>query len=170
MEENDRLALAEDCAQDALNSVLFHLSDFRGESQFTTWAYKFGINTALSRARRERWKAVSLDELSEDSENADWLQWREELQIGSSETPVRQAEVGQILREVIRSELTEKQRQVLKWIAFDDVPMDVVTERLDTNRNAVYKLLHDSRMKVRRRLAAEGYEVDEVYALFQAAR
>jgi RNA polymerase sigma-70 factor (ECF subfamily) len=71
---------------------------------------------------------------------------------------------------VIRSELTARQRQVLKWIAFDDIPMDVVVQRLNSNRNAVYKLLHDARLKVKQRLAAHGYAVEDVYELFQAAR
>src|SRR6266545_2323394 len=61
---DDILQLAEDCAQEALISVMNHLSDFRGDSKFTTWVYKFAINTALMTARRERWKGVSLDQLS----------------------------------------------------------------------------------------------------------
>src|SRR5512142_2763117 len=66
---------AEDCAQDALISLMAHLSDFRGDSKFTTWAYKFAINTALMTARHERLKGVSLDELATSSESAlsDWV-------------------------------------------------------------------------------------------------
>src|SRR5512134_2989376 len=59
---------AEDCAQDALIAVMDHLSDFRGDSKFSTWAYKFAINTALMAARRERWKGVSLDQFASSSE------------------------------------------------------------------------------------------------------
>ncbi len=167
MDERERLALAEDCAQDALQAVLKHLDEFRGESKFTTWAYKFGVNFALTRARQERWKSVSLDELSDDSESLDWLQWKDHLQTGNSEMPALQAEVGAIIQAVIRGELTGRQRQVLKWIAFDEVPMDVVVERLRTNRNAVYKMLHDARLKVKQGLAAHGYEIEELFGLFQ---
>ncbi|HLO18647.1 MAG TPA: sigma factor, partial [Anaerolineales bacterium] len=60
---------AEDCAQDALIAVMKHLSDFRGDSKFTTWAYKFAINTALMASRHERWKGVSLDALASSDEN-----------------------------------------------------------------------------------------------------
>src|SRR5215213_10719896 len=64
LDRDDITQRAEDCAQDALIAVLNHLSDFRGDSKFTTWAYKFAINIAMMSARRERWKGVSLDELS----------------------------------------------------------------------------------------------------------
>ena len=69
------MKLAEDCAQDALISILNHLPDFRGDSKFTTWAYKFAVNIALMSARHERWKDVSLDQLSaaEDGEVSEWL-------------------------------------------------------------------------------------------------
>ena len=168
MDERERMALAEDCAQEALQAVLTRLSSFRGESKFTTWAYKFGVNVALTRSRRAGWKSISLDALSEDEDLLDWVQWKEGLQTVDSEMPMQQAEVSAAIQEVIRRELTDRQRQVLKWIAFEDVPMDVVVERLNTNRNAIYKLLHDARLKVKRQLAAQGYEVEEVYQLFRA--
>ena len=136
-------------------------------SKFTTWAYKFGINTALTRARRERWKKVSLDELSESGDSPDWLEWETGAQSLDSEQPALRSEVRKAIGDVFRNELTDRQRQVLKWIAFEDVPMDVVVERLATNRNAIYKLLHDARLKVKRRLVEQGYELEEVTALFQ---
>ena len=64
---------AEDCAQDALIAVMDHLSDFRGDSKFTTWAYKFAINISMMAARRERWKGISLDELASDESH--FLEW-----------------------------------------------------------------------------------------------
>ena len=75
LDGDDKMKLAEDCAQDALISILNHLPDFRGDSKFTTWAYKFAVNIALMSARHERWKDVSLDQLSaaEDGEVSEWL-------------------------------------------------------------------------------------------------
>lgn len=165
MNDHDRLALAEDCAQDALQAVLGKLADFRGESRFTTWAYKFGVNIALTRIRQERWKSISLDALGDHDDPLDWLQ--EEGPLGDADTPSMRAEVRTEIQEVIRGALTGRQRQVLKWIAFDGVPMDVVVERMDTNRNAVYKMLHEARMKIKRHLAARGYELEEIYDLFR---
>src|SRR5574342_261976 len=69
LSRSDILQRAEDCAQDALIAVIKHLSDFRGDSKFTTWAYKFAINMALMAARRERWKNISLDELASSEES-----------------------------------------------------------------------------------------------------
>lgn len=166
LDERERMAIAEDCAQEACQTVLAHLHEFRGESKFTTWAYKFAVNITLTRIRHERWKNISLDTLTEDDE-LDWLQWKESLQSGDNEMPVLQAEAGKLIENVIRQQLTGRQRQVLKWIAFDGVPMDAVVERLDTNRNAVYKLLHDARIKVKRQLMAHGYQLEEIYDLFE---
>lgn len=168
LEDRERLALAEDCAQEALLAILGKLDTFRGDSKFTTWAYKFSVNVALTRARQERWKQVSLDALAEDEYSFDWLQWKEAFHTPDSEAAALRAEVGEAIVEVVRTGLTARQRQVLKWIAFDEVPMDVVVQRLDTNRNAVYKLLHDARLKVKRRLSERGYEVEEIYDIFQS--
>ncbi|HEY1407421.1 MAG TPA: RNA polymerase sigma factor [Promineifilum sp.] len=168
LDERERLALAEDCAQDALLLVLSKLDSFRGESKFTTWAYKFGINVALTRARQERWRRVSLDALAEDEYSLDWLQWQEGLHADDSEASTLKSEVGELIGNVLAHDLTNRQRQVLKWIAFDEVPMDVIVQRLNTNRNAVYKTLHDARWKVKRRLSEQGYDVDEVYELFRS--
>jgi RNA polymerase sigma-70 factor (ECF subfamily) len=167
LDERERLALAEDCTQDALQAVLAHLMEFRGDSKFTTWAYKFGINIALTRARKERWKHISLDALSEEDDPLEWVPWKDSAQSADSEMPSLQSEVRSVIEEVVRDELTGRQRQVLKWIAFDEVPMDVVVERLGSNRNAIYKLLHDARLKIKQHLAARGYEVAEIYDLFR---
>lgn len=167
LNERERMALAEDCAQDALQAVLSRLSDFRNESKFTTWAYKFGINIALSRGKQAHWRNVSLEALAEDQDPLEWMQWRDERDSGDPEMPSLQGEISAVIRDVVRFELTGRQRQVLKWIAFDEVPMDVVVERLQTNRNAIYKLLHDARMKIKRQLTARGYAVEEVYDLFR---
>ena len=167
MSENERVALAEECAQEALMAVLGRLGDFRGDSKFTTWVYKFGVNIALSRSRRWRWKQVSLDDLADDEGTLDWLQRNERFQTADSEQPVRQKEVVEVIREVLHTQLTPRQRQTLKLIAFDNVPMDVVVQRLDSNRNAVYKSLHDARLKIKQQLIQRGYDLAEVMDLFQ---
>ncbi len=167
MSENERVALAEECAQEALMAVLGRLGDFRGDSKFTTWVYKFGVNIALSRSRRWRWKQVSLDDLADDEGTLDWLQRNERFQTADSEQPVRQKEVVEVIREVLHTQLTPRQRQTLKLIAFDNVPMDVVVQHLDSNRNAVYKSLHDARLKIKQQLIQRGYDLAEVMDLFQ---
>jgi RNA polymerase sigma-70 factor (ECF subfamily) len=165
------LQLAEDCAQDALIAVIDHLSDFRGDSKFTTWAYKFAINKALMAARRERWMGISLDQMSsaEHGSLAEWV-----LRDKSTElTPDRsllQSEILATMREVIDHDLTDKQRRVLIMMIFNEVPMDEVAQRLNTNRNAIYKMLHDARRKLKHRLLARGFEVDEILDSFTVHR
>jgi len=171
MNHDEILQRAEDCAQDALLAVLAHLSDFRGDSKFTTWAYKFAINIAMSTSRRERWKGISLDEVASSSESrfSEWLM-RDTADDAAPEQSAMQAEVQRIIQEVMEHDLSEKQRHVLFLMVFDDVPMDEVVRHLDTNRNAIYKLLHDARRKLKSSLEARGFEVSEMLTLFEGQR
>jgi RNA polymerase sigma-70 factor, ECF subfamily len=161
------LQRAEDCAQDALMAVLEHLQDFRGDSKFSTWAYKFAINISMMAARRERWKGVSLDELAEAGEDA-FLEWamRDMVEEVLPERAAMQEEFRLVIRNVIEQELTEKQRQVLNLMVFNEVPMDVVVRHLRSNRNAIYKILHDARRKIKQSLQAHGFTTGESIALF----
>jgi RNA polymerase sigma-70 factor (ECF subfamily) len=161
------LQLAEDCAQEALIAILNHLSDFRGDSKFTTWTYKFAINIALTTARRERWKGISLDQLpfSEDGALSAWVMQDKSPGLAPDQSAM-QGEVREVIRHVIEHELTDKQRYVLIMMIFNEVPMDEVVRRLGTNRNAIYKILHDTRRKLKRSLQARGFEVSEMLALF----
>jgi RNA polymerase sigma-70 factor (ECF subfamily) len=171
MNRDEILQRAEDGAQEALIAVMNHLSDFRGDSKFTTWAYKFAINIALMTSRRERWKDVSLDQFSQAEEGAPptWMM-RDDSMSSAPDQSALQSEVGDILREVIEQDLTDKQRQILIMMVFHEVPMDEVVRRFGTNRNAIYKMLHDARRKLKSNLQARGFEVGEMLALFGAPR
>ena len=159
--------LAEDSAQEALIAILKHLSDFRGDSKFTTWAYKFAINIGLTASRHARWKDVSLDGLSSESEEGAFTEWilQDRSSEAAPELTVMQGEVRQAIQDVIERELTDKQRRILLLMVFHEVPMDEVVAQMDTNRNAVYKLLHDARLKIKSGLQARGFEVSETLAL-----
>jgi RNA polymerase sigma-70 factor (ECF subfamily) len=166
---DDILKLAEDGAQEALIAILKHLSDFRGDSKFTTWAYKFAVNIALMTARRERWRGVSLDQLP-SSEDGTLFEWSglEKSSEPTLDQSTMQNEVSTIIREVIEQDLTEKQRRVLIMMVFHEVPMDEVVRELGTNRNAVYKLLHDARRKLKSSLESRGFEMGETLNLFSS--
>jgi RNA polymerase sigma-70 factor (ECF subfamily) len=165
------LQLAEDCAQDALIAVMNHLSDFRGDSKFTTWVYKFGVNIALMAARRERWRGVSLDQLpfAVDGALSEWVLRDKSAEL-TSDLYVMQSEIREMIREVIEQDLTTKQRRVLILMVFNEVPMDEVARQLDTNRNAIYKMLHDARRKLKNRLQARGFDIGEILAIFSVQR
>ncbi len=171
LSSDDVLQRAEDCAQDALLAVLNHLSDFRGDSKFSTWAYKFAINFAMVASRRERWKGISLDELaSTDESSLLERMWQESSGEMTPEKTAMQTEVQSVLLEVIRRGLTDRQRDVLVLIIFQDVPLDEVVRHLGTNRNAVYKMLHDARHKLKKGLEQHGFDVGETLSLFGRPR
>jgi len=160
--------LVEEVAQETLIRVLDHLDSFEGRSQFTTWVHKIAVRQALTELRRRRWRDFSLDQLVEEKEESHafpGLLW------DPSPDPDRLAEQSntlQRMRQIIQEELTDRQRLALIGIVVRGAPMEEVARRLGTNRNALYKLLHDARLKLKRRLADEGLEVDEIYASFES--
>jgi RNA polymerase sigma-70 factor, ECF subfamily len=141
--------LALQSANDALVAVLAKLGSFRGDSRFTTWAYKFAIIEAAVAMRRRAWQGRELPLADEG--------WQE---IASAErTPEAGSELAELLdgiRVAIAQELTPHQRDVLVATTLNGVPIDVLAERLNTTRGALYKTLHDARRKLRRRLAERG--------------
>jgi RNA polymerase sigma-70 factor, ECF subfamily len=157
--------LAEDCAQEAMTAVVQRLAEFRGESHFTTWAYTFAVNIALVAARRERWARIPLDHVLDGSESLPST-------AGDDADPQRralQAEAVATIRECIERHLTEKQQQALRAVVFEQVPLDEVARHWGSNRNALYKLLHDARRKLKSHLLARGLDVKEILDLFAFA-
>jgi RNA polymerase sigma-70 factor (ECF subfamily) len=161
--------LAEDCAQEAVVAVLTHLDDFRGESRFTTWAYVFAINRALLALRRERWQNVSLDGLLDTPRTFADAAWDKAPQ-DDPQRRVIQQEIVSTLRKAMDECLTDRQRQALRAIVLESVPLDEVVRHWQSNRNAVYKLLHDARRKLRACLEARGFSSTDVLAVLDDAR
>ncbi len=153
LRDSDHEDLAQQSADDALMAVLRKLGDFRGESRFTTWAYKFALLEAAVKVRRRAWvgREVQLES------NA-WAGIAERMHTPHEDAETREL-IG-VLQEAIRGELTAHQREVLVAIALNDVPIDVLAERLDSSRGALYKTLHDARRKLRAALAKRGLDVD----------
>ena len=144
--------LAADAAHDAVMAVLDKLDTFRGDSRFTTWVYKFALLEAAVKVRKLRWREreVALDPEA-------WARVPD-IQAG----PAASAEDAELLTAIhsgIEEALTPHQRLVLVSITLEDVPIDVLAERLGSNRNAVYKALHDARRNLRRRLREQGIEI-----------
>lgn len=161
-------ALLEDVIQDALLRVLEALDTFEGRSQFTTWVYKIAVRLALMDLRRRRWKDVSLEGLTEETEDRGTLAGRMSTADASPETKVERQDMMVRLQRILEEELPPKQRQALMAVAVQGVPMDEVARRMNTNRNALYKLMHDARLQVKRRLEAEGLKVEEILAAFES--
>jgi RNA polymerase sigma-70 factor (ECF subfamily) len=151
----DQDDLAQQSADDALVALLRKLDSFRGDSRFTTWAYKFALYEAATKVRRQAWQGREIP-LGEEA----WPLIADDRR-GTPEQEAETAELFAVLREAIKDELTPHQREVLIAIALNDVPIDVLAERLNTTRGALYKTVHDSRQKLRAVLAANGLSIDE---------
>jgi len=157
--------VAEDCAQEALIAILRRLGDFRGESRFTTWACKFAINAALVASRRHAWNHISLDALLASTDGRAWPELIDGA-IADPECHARRAEAWAVVRDVIERDLSERQRHALTALVLHEVPLDEVVRHWSSNRNAVYKLLHDARCRVKACLEARGFSPGELTALF----
>ena len=146
--------IAHQSAHDALVAILRKLDDFRGESRFSTWAYKFALLEAAVKMRRRAWhdREIPLEDAGLPALAAR----------GSS--PHADAHMSELLaavREAIASDLTAHQREVLVAVTLNDVPIDVLADRMSTTRGALYKTLHDARCRLRAALAQRGLEVPE---------
>jgi RNA polymerase sigma-70 factor (ECF subfamily) len=143
--------VAHQAAGDAMLAILGKLGNFRGESRFTTWAYRFVILEVSAKLGRHYWRnpPVALDA----------GQW-ERLPDRFGIDPARQAEAAGVLAEVRRvvdDELTAHQRRVFVAIVVDGIPLDALAAELGLRRNALYKVIFDARRKIRRALVANGY-------------
>jgi len=146
--------IATQAANDALMALLSKLDDFRGQSRFTTWPYKFALLEAGVKLRRRAWQGREVV-----LEPESWP-----LFAGGGPTPDEEAERAGLIRclsDAIADELTPHHREVLIALALNGVPIDVLAERLNTTRGALYKTLHDARRKLRGELSSAGFAVEE---------
>jgi RNA polymerase sigma-70 factor, ECF subfamily len=152
---NDLDDIANQAADDALVSVLARLDSFRGASRFSTWAYKFALLEAAVKLRRRAWQGREVP-----LEPETWSLFSSAgIEPGES---VEQSELLETLQAAIAEVLTPHQRRVLVALAVNGVPIDVLAERLDTTRGALYKTLHDARRKLRTHLEEVGLSLESL--------
>ena len=160
----------EDFAQEALLKILVALDSFRGESRFTTWAQKIAVHTAFTELRRRRWRDVSLEAVTAppDAEDGATRFIPNTLADPStgSEQLATQHEILEVMRRVITEELTDRQRQALVAVRFHGMPIAEVAQRMDTNPNALYKLLFDARKRLKARMLARGLLSEDILGAF----
>jgi RNA polymerase sigma-70 factor (ECF subfamily) len=145
--------LALQAADDAFVAVMAKLDQFRGESRFSTWVYKFALYEAAVRVRRRSWqhREVVLEPKT-------WLVV-EDTDAGP-EAQLDQSELLGAIRTLIDTKLTTHQREVLIALTMQGIPIDILAERQGTTRGALYKTLHDARRKLRKELTAAGHELE----------
>ena len=155
-------AFLEDVLQQAMVNILDRLDQFQGRSRFTTWAMTIAVRLAMSELRHKRWQDVSLESVTEHGELAP------ALAIDDTASPAQQAEqhaIFETLRRLIDEALTDKQ-----WMAMTaelgGMPFEEIVRRMNSNVNAVYKLLHDARKRLKRGLETAGYAAEDVQSAF----
>jgi RNA polymerase sigma-70 factor (ECF subfamily) len=151
-------ALLEDVAQEACMKILEKLGSFEGRSKFRTWAVTIAVRTAVSKMRKRDWQNVSLESVTAGAE------FDPQMAVDKSETSDQKNSRSKLLsklKELIDSELTEKQ-----WTAITaelgGMPLPQLAEKLGSNTNSIYKLLHDARKKLRRGLEASGFTIEDI--------
>jgi len=158
-------SLAEEVAQETLLKVLEHLDTFEGRSLFTTWVHKIAVRQALGELRRRRWRDVPLPEM-EMNDDSDIMPRELADEQPSPEIMAERNDVMMRIQRIISEELTEKQRLALMSVVMQEMPLEEVAQKMGTNRNAMYKLMHDTRLRLKRRMEAEGMFPDEILAVF----
>ena len=158
--------LVEEVTQETLLRVLDQLESFEGRSMFTTWVHKIAIRIALTELRRKRWQDSSLDELMDNEESPAPSNLIADHH-ATPETVAERADMMERVRRILEQELTPKQREALTLLGIQDLPLEEAAKRMKTNRNALYKLLHDARLRLKRRLAMEGLTPQEVLSAFE---
>lgn len=158
-------ALIDDFVQEALLKVLENLDTFAGRSLFTTWANKIALNIGLTELRRKRWRDTSLDGLTQTDDGEFTPSFVADPAPRPEEVTERR-ELMKYISRLISEELTEKQRLALTATVIQGRPLSEVAYMMDSNQNAIYKLVFDARQRLRRRLAEDNLTPEEVIASF----
>jgi len=162
----DLESVVDDFVQDSLLRILDKIDTFRGESKFTTWAQKIAVRVAYTEMRRQRWKDISLEDLLPD-ESVDFTP---SILADPSPDPEKRANqtiFAEMIQEIISEELTDRQREAMMAIIAGGMPIDEVAKRMGTNRNALYKLIHDARKRMLQRLKERGLTPGEILVAFE---
>jgi len=156
---------AEDFAQEAVLKVLEKIDTFAGRSKFTTWAHKIAISVALTELRRKRWQDSSLNSLIE-TESGDYTPSFVADEAPTPEERTARVELLKYVQKLIENELTERQRTALVDSIIQGKSTNQIAKKLDMKPNAVYKLLHDARVKLKKSLAQDGYTPADILQVF----
>jgi RNA polymerase sigma-70 factor (ECF subfamily) len=155
----------EDVVQESLVKIVSKLDTFRGQCRFPTWALKIGVNTALSELRHRRWKDVSLDELTE-SKGMGFMFENMSSRFNNPEKQTIQNMIMDTLKRLMETELTERQRKAMMAVRVHGMPLEEVARQMGSNRNSLYKLLHDARLRLKNAMSKENLSAQEIIESF----
>ncbi len=139
--------IVEDVAQESLLRILNSLDSFEGRSRFTTWAIAIAVRVGISELRKRHYRQVSLDAMDDQTLG---------FEVPSSDVPFDdRSRLLNLLREAIDQELSARQKIAIRAL-LEGLPVEEIAVRMNSNRNATYKLIHDARLKLRVCLEARG--------------
>lgn len=157
---------AEDFTQEAILKILDNLDSFAGRSKFTTWAHKIAVSVALTELRRKRWQDRSLDGIMDDAQG-DYTPSLAADSAPSPENSTERAETMAKVQQMIAELLTEKQRTALVASAVEGLSTNELARQMQMKPNAIYKLLHDARLRLKKSLAQEGLTPNDILNVFE---
>lgn len=155
---------AQDFVQEALLIILEKKATFQGKSRFTTWAMKIAINIVLNQLRKKSWQDIALQDSAVDDQSL----FPRQVINNATNSPENQAvlsDIFEIVDDVVQQELTPRQREAFQAM-LSGVSMVIISERMHSTLNAVYKLIHDARVKMRKRLLEANLALQDVMDLF----
>lgn len=155
----------EDVAQDALLKVLDNIDSFRGDSKLLTWAMKIAVREGLTELRRKKYDDSSIEDFKypDDEGRNELTSLTFATDLPDPDQATHEQLVLRKVLDIINNELTDKQRHAIKSLMIEGHSVAVVAEQMDTNRNALYKLVHDARLKIKNHLEVEGIDPDELF-------
>ena len=165
--QTDLETQGDDFVQDAILRILDKMDTFRGESKFTTWAQKVAVRVAFTEMRRQRWKDISIEDLMPE-DSGDFTPMVLSDPSPDPEKRASQTIMLEMVDEMLKNDLTDRQRTALMAVMHGGMPLEEVARRMDTNRNALYKLLHDARKQMRSRLIEKGMTPQDVLEVFES--
>lgn len=155
-------AFCEDVCQEAIIKILKNVDSFEGRSKFTTWAISIAIRSGISQLRRRHFKDVSLDAITNNND------MRIEIAVATESDPGHDIDKEVLLRtlaELIEGELTDKQRTVVRAL-LGGMPVEEVATRTQSNRNAVYKLFHDAKLRLKKGFESKNFSMADIEGIF----
>jgi len=133
--EFDAEEILQDCFLKAYNS----LSNFKGESKFSTWFYRIVYNTALTRLSSQKRKTESEMTSVEDHFNL-------ESEYRSDE--IEREDVNQLIRDTI-SNLPERYSAIITMFYLNEMSVEEISEVMQITVSNVKVMLHRSRNSLR---------------------
>lgn len=158
--------LIEEVAQETLIKVLEKIDSFEGRSQFTTWVHTIAVRIALTKLRKAKWREVSLEEFLDGEGPDNIVSELPDISI-DVEKSVEKNEMIAMVNHMIKHDLTEKQRVAIIAVAIHGLPLEEVACRMGTKRNALYKLLHDARLKLKKQMEKHDISPEEISRVFE---